>query len=26
MTLKEVFDGAVYLVLTAGTFAWFWPH
>ncbi|MGC0771729.1 MAG: hypothetical protein WB543_02260 [Candidatus Acidiferrum sp.] len=26
MTLKEVFDGAVYAVLTAGTFAWFWPH
>ncbi|HXJ03932.1 MAG TPA: hypothetical protein VNH65_02470 [Candidatus Acidoferrum sp.] len=26
MTLKEVFDGAVYAILTAGTFAWFWPH
>ena len=26
MTLKEVFDGAVYAVLTAGTFAWLWPH
>ena len=26
MTLKEVFDGFIYAVLTAGTFAWLWPH
>jgi hypothetical protein len=26
MTLKEVFDGLVYALLTAGTFAWLWPH
>lgn len=25
MTLKEVFDGIVYAVLTAGTFAYLWP-
>jgi hypothetical protein len=26
MTLKEVFDGLVYALLTAGTFGWLWPH
>lgn len=26
MTLKEVFDGFVYAILTAATFAWLWPH
>lgn len=26
MTLKEVFDGFLFAVLTAGTFAWLWPH
>jgi len=26
MTLKEVFDGLVYGLLTAGTFGWLWPH
>jgi hypothetical protein len=26
MTLKEVFDGFIYAVLTAATFAWLWPH
>ncbi|MHB8501817.1 MAG: hypothetical protein ACYDCG_12685 [Candidatus Acidiferrales bacterium] len=26
MTLKEVFDGLVYALLTAGTFAWLWPR
>lgn len=25
-TLKEVFDGLVYALLTAATFAWLWPH
>jgi hypothetical protein len=26
MTFKEVFDGFLFAVLTAGTFAWLWPH
>lgn len=26
MTIKEVMDGLVYGLLTAGTFAWLWPH
>ncbi len=26
MTLKEVFDGLVYALLTAGTFGWLWPR
>ena len=26
VALKEVFDGLVYALLTAGTFAWLWPH
>jgi len=26
MTLKEVIDGLVYSLLTAGTFAWLWPR
>lgn len=26
MTFKEVFDGLVYALLTAGTFAWLWPR
>lgn len=26
MTLKEVFDGLVYGLLTAGTFGWLWPR
>lgn len=26
MTLKEVFDGFVYALLTACTFGWLWPH
>lgn len=26
MTLKEVFDGLIYALLTAGTFAWLWPR
>jgi hypothetical protein len=25
-TVKEVFDGFVYAVLTAGTFSWLWPR
>lgn len=25
MTLKEVFDGLIYSLLTAGTFSWLWP-
>ena len=25
-TLKEVFDGLVYALLTAGTFGWLWPR
>ena len=25
-TIKEVFDGLVYSVLTAGTFSWLWPR
>jgi uncharacterized protein with PQ loop repeat len=25
-TLKSVFDGLVYALLTAGTFGWLWPH
>jgi hypothetical protein len=26
ITLKNVFDGLVYSVLTAGVFVWLWPH
>ena len=26
MTIKEVVDGLVYSLLTAGTFGWRWPH
>jgi len=26
MTLKEVFDGLIYGLLTAGTFGWLWPR
>jgi hypothetical protein len=26
MTVKEVIDGLVYGLLTAGTFGWLWPH
>jgi len=26
MTIKEVIDGLVYGLLTAGTFGWLWPH
>ena len=26
MTLKSMFDGLVYGLLTAGTFAWLWPR
>jgi hypothetical protein len=26
ITLKHVFDGLVYSLLTAGTVAWLWPH
>jgi hypothetical protein len=26
MTIKEVFDGLVYGLLTAGTFGWLWPR
>lgn len=26
MTMKEVFDGLVYGLLTAGTFGWLWPR
>lgn len=26
VTLKEVFDGLVYSMLTAGAFGWLWPH
>jgi hypothetical protein len=26
MTIKEVIDGLVYALLTAGTFGWFWPR
>jgi hypothetical protein len=26
MTIKEVIDGIVYSLLTAGAFAWLWPH
>ena len=26
MTLKEVIDGLVFGLLTAGTFGWLWPH
>jgi hypothetical protein len=25
-TLKSVFDGLVYALVTAGTFGWLWPH
>ena len=26
VVFKEVFDGLIYGLLTAGTFAWLWPH
>jgi hypothetical protein len=26
VTFKEVFDGLVYALLTAGTFGWLWPR
>jgi len=26
VTLKEIFDGLVYGLLTAGTFGWLWPR
>ena len=26
MTIKEVIDGLIYSLLTAGTFGWRWPH
>jgi hypothetical protein len=26
VTLKEIFDGLVYSMLTAGTFGWLWPR
>jgi hypothetical protein len=26
MTIKEVIDGLVYALLTAGTFGWLWPR
>jgi hypothetical protein len=26
MTIKEVLDGLVYGLLTAGTFGWLWPR
>ncbi len=26
VTLKELFDGIVYGLLTAGTFGWLWPR
>jgi len=26
MTIKEVIDGLVYGLLTAGTFGWLWPR
>jgi hypothetical protein len=26
MTIKEVFDGIIYSLLTAGTFGWLWPR
>jgi len=26
MTIKEVIDGLVFALLTAGTFGWLWPH
>jgi hypothetical protein len=26
LTLKSVFDGVIYALLTAGTFGWLWPH
>ena len=25
-TIKEIFDGLVYSLLTAGTFGWLWPR
>jgi hypothetical protein len=25
-TLKSMFDGLIYALLTAGTFGWLWPH
>ena len=26
MTIKDLFDGLIYSLLTAGTFGWLWPH
>jgi len=26
MTIKEMIDGLVYALLTAGTFGWLWPR
>jgi hypothetical protein len=26
MTIKEVIDGLIYALLTAGTFGWLWPR
>jgi hypothetical protein len=26
LTLKSVFDGLIYALLTGGTFGWLWPH
>ena len=26
MTIKEIIDGLIYGLLTAGTFGWLWPH
>ena len=26
MTIKEIIDGLIYALLTAGTFGWLWPH
>jgi hypothetical protein len=26
LTIKEVFDGLIFALLTAGTFGWLWPR
>ena len=26
LTIKSIFDGLIYALLTAGTFGWLWPH
>jgi hypothetical protein len=26
LTVKAIFDGLIYGLLTAGTFGWLWPH